>query len=515
MAKKTVFITGTSGSMGGFGLAELMKQRDKFDIVTLVRPSRKNKEAMLDMIGEPGIKIVWGDLTVYEDVLECVTGADYVVHPAAFIPPAADHDPDTAWKINVGSMENIVKAVKAQKDPDSVKVIGIGSVAETGDRLYPIHVGRCGDPLKPSVYDMYACSKIAAERVLAESGLKYWASCRQTYIAIPDTMSLMDPIMFHQPINTCIEFCTGQDAGRLCAAACQEDVPEEFWGKFYNVGGGEKARITFMGLMDGVFGLLGMGKATDIFERNWFTLRNFHCQWYEDSDRLEEMLHYRSQGFDEYLQTIWEGSPLYVKLPAYPGVKQIMALPIVKKALKKFMMEPQAAGGPDCTQYWINNNVEGRISSFYKSKEDWAKIPDWGVDMPKMDMDPKIPADSYTRLDHGYDESKGIEGLELKDLQGIAKFRGGELLSKKYTKGDIYTPLKWKCWQGHEFEATVNIIVRGGHFCPDCVPPKNGWNWDAEAKNNPFFAQVWYVNHDKDEANYYPPDCYKDTVGKK
>ena len=65
--------------------------------------------------------------------------------------------------------------------------------------------------------------------MVIESGLKYWVSCRQTYIAIPDTMSLMDPIMFHQPINTHIEFCTPFDAGRLLANACEDDVPEELY----------------------------------------------------------------------------------------------------------------------------------------------------------------------------------------------------------------------------------------------------------------------------------------------
>ncbi len=43
--KKRVFITGTSGSMGGAGLRKLMERRDRFDIVTLVRPSKKNKAA--------------------------------------------------------------------------------------------------------------------------------------------------------------------------------------------------------------------------------------------------------------------------------------------------------------------------------------------------------------------------------------------------------------------------------------------------------------------------------------
>ena len=170
MTKKTVFITGVTGSMGGAGLNELLRRRDRFDLVALVRPSAINKKKLRELLKEPGLRVVWGDLTCYEDVLASVTGADFVLHPAAMIAPAADHDPEAALAINVGSTKNILKAIKAQPDPDQIKLVNIGSVAMTGDRLYPIHVGRTGDPIKPSIYDAYACSKIDAEQLVAESG---------------------------------------------------------------------------------------------------------------------------------------------------------------------------------------------------------------------------------------------------------------------------------------------------------------------------------------------------------
>ncbi len=113
MSKKTVFITGVTGSMGGAGLQELMTRRERFNLVTLVRPSAENKTKMRDLTTEPGLRIVWGDLTNYDDVLECVTGADIVLHPAAMIAPAADHNPKAARAVNVGSTENIIRAIKA------------------------------------------------------------------------------------------------------------------------------------------------------------------------------------------------------------------------------------------------------------------------------------------------------------------------------------------------------------------------------------------------------------------
>ena len=490
MTTKTVFLTGTTGSMGGAALKHLLRE-GRHNVVTLVRPSNKNKEAMKVYDQESGLKIVWGDLTCYEDVLACVTDADIVLHPAAFIAPAADHDPETAWKINVGSAVNIVKAIKAQPDPDALKFVNVGTVAATGDRLPPIHWGRTGDPLKPSVFDMYACSKIEAERVVAESGLKHWVSCRQTYIATSKPQQ--DPIMFHQPINTCIELCTEHDAGLLLANACEDDIPQAFWRRFYNIGGGRACRVVFPDYLKASMGLFGIDYQK-VTERNWFATRNFHCQWFEDSDILNDILRFRTETLEDHLRHI-----------GGPGPGRELAGDEVYAHIKKKIMEPLASKTPDCTLYWINNNMDMRISAFFKSREDWAGIPPWDVEMPEdpWNVEP-------SRLDHGYDESKPVDELGLEDMQTAAQFRGGECLSKGMSSGDLFTKLAWKCAFGHEFEATPNIVLKGGHWCPECVPP--GWNFDEEAKKNPFFAQVWYPNHNRDEKNVYPADCWKDIL---
>ena len=94
-----------------------------------------------------------------------------------------------------------------------------GRVAEYGDRLPPVHVGRTGDPLIPSLFDHYAITKVRGELAVMQSRIKHRVSLRQTFIMIPDLFSLMDPIMFHQPINSFMENYHrqgfGQAAGKL------------------------------------------------------------------------------------------------------------------------------------------------------------------------------------------------------------------------------------------------------------------------------------------------------------
>ncbi|MBR5497788.1 MAG: NAD-dependent epimerase/dehydratase family protein, partial [Clostridia bacterium] len=199
MAKKTVFITGGTGTMGWAAFQELLKYPNDVNIRLLARKGPKNFKLLKPYLSYPNVKVVWGDLLDYESIQEGINGCDYVLHIGGMVSPAADYKPYTTLKTNVTAAEYIVKAVKEQPDPDAVKVCYIGTVAETGCRNAPIHWGRCGDPIKISIYDHYAISKTIAERIFAESGLKHWVVMRQSGILYPALLHNMEPIMYHVP----------------------------------------------------------------------------------------------------------------------------------------------------------------------------------------------------------------------------------------------------------------------------------------------------------------------------
>ena len=116
--KKRVFLTGATGVMGGATLNELLSRGDKFDVTVLVRDSKRNRQLMAKY-GDK-VRVVWGDLTHYEDVLKGATGADYVLHVGGMVSPAADYYPEKTLKVNVGSAENVVKAVLAQPNASEI-----------------------------------------------------------------------------------------------------------------------------------------------------------------------------------------------------------------------------------------------------------------------------------------------------------------------------------------------------------------------------------------------------------
>lgn len=149
MGKQRVFVTGATGGMGFASLKEMVKDLDKQDIVILARDSEKNRKLLAPYLSAEGLSIVWGDLTDYAAVVECVKGCDLILHIAAFVSPAADYHPKQAMAINYGSTRNLIKAIYELGQQERTRLVYIGTVAETGDRMPPIHWGRVGDPSSP------------------------------------------------------------------------------------------------------------------------------------------------------------------------------------------------------------------------------------------------------------------------------------------------------------------------------------------------------------------------------
>ena len=471
--KKRVFLTGATGTMGWAGLQELLKYPEQYEVTILARPSKKNKKKLKPLEGK--IHVVWGDLTRYEDVLKGVNGADYVLHVGGMVSPKADYYPEQTLRVNVKAAENVVQAVLAQPNSDEMYVVYIGSVAETSDRNEPLHWGRCGDPVFASAYDYYAVSKIAAECIFAESGLRYWVSLRQSGILYPAILKNFDPIMFHVPIRGVLEWATVEDSGRLLERVCRDTVPLDFWNRFYNISSGPQYRMSNYEFECRVLNAVHCPRPEKIFNANWFVLKNFHGQYYLDADVLENYLHFRANiPLDDYFQQMSDS------LPKIFGMAKIVPPAIMKLALRTLANKKKYG-----TQYWIKHHDEKRIRTYYGSLEQYQAIPDW------KDWDLSNPAgqDKAVHIDHGYDETKPMTDLTLADLQAAAAFRGGRLVSESYS-GDPMQPLTWECHQGHRFEASPKLILEGGHWCPECMSD----HWDGfhdVAKHNPFFAQVY------------------------
>lgn len=478
--------------MGLAALKELLKAAS-FEIITLVMDTKRDRKIIEPYLQEKNLKVYYGDLTNYADVLKCVAGVDIVLHCAALVSPLADRYPEAAMKINYGSTVNIIKAIKAQSDWEKIKLVYIGTVAQTGDRMPPIHWGRVGDPIKPSIHDYYAVSKVAAERAVIESGLKYWVSLRQTGIISKKMIEINDPIIFHNCLDNVLEYITDKDSGVLLRNICG-DLPEDFWCHIYNIGGGQDCRLSSYEMFKNLFELMRIKNLENVLDSKWFALRNFHGQYFLDSDKLNDYLNFRSLG-KEYLYELYRKKlgwllPVIRTINKIPAGEKISGR-IFKNRFKKILYKERG------TLNWLLNGKEEFIEPYFISKEKWAEIPSINEFKPFTDWDKVI------WIDHGYDENKEESELSIEDLEAAAEFRGGQLLSNRMEKGDWHTKLEWQCAFGHKFRASPRLILEGGHWCTVCEG--KSWNYHEIAKRSPFFAQVWYPLHDRNEpSREYP-----------
>ncbi|WP_062205059.1 NAD-dependent epimerase/dehydratase family protein [Demequina salsinemoris] len=469
-ARRRVLLTGATGN---WGRATLRAFRDVDDLyVRVLALTGAEEHAVLEEFADlPHLEIYKGDLTRLADVARAIDGVDVVLHVGGLVSPEADRYPARAHRINVGGMRNIIAAVAALPDPSAIAVVAVGSVAETGDRQVPHHWGRVGDPVRVSRFDHYGQTKVEAERLLVESGLPRWVWLRQTGIFHEGLLAVRDPIITHVPLGEVMEWVSDDDAARLLRGLTEPDVPDQVWGQVFNVGGGEGWRLTNWEFQTALAAAMGVKDVRAWYERNWFATRNFHGHWFTDSDCLEELVPFRQDVFQEVLHDAIADAPTQVrhagKVPPW----------VVKRAVMH-----RLAHAPRGTMHAVHHRRMAEVDAHFGSLDAWLRIGGWDT------FAPPNPSREPTLLDHGYDESRPPSTWTRDDLAGAAQFRGGELVTPLVRVGTPSARLRWRCAFGHEFDASPQLILAWGHWCPECVRDSASYAW--QATRNPFLAQV-------------------------
>ncbi len=466
---RTVFLTGGTGVWGRATLAEFARRDGQYRVIMLVRPGPSAGATIAAYRGQSWLTVLEGDFTDPAVVRAGVRDADVVLHVGAVVSPFADEHPQLAMRVNTVGIRNIVDAVLALPDPARVAVVGIGSVAEYGSRGPSVHWGRVGDPLRPSVFDGYAQSKVVAERLLIESGVPRWTWLRQTGILHDGIAATRDPIMTHAPLDGVLEWTSDEDSARLLVELCDPLVPDELWGAVWNIGGGAGWRLSNYEMIDRMVRSVGGPGIEAWYRRNWFALKNFHGLWFTDSDRLEGLVPHRQDTLDAAFARAGEaagrGARLGARLPAWL-IREVV--------MRRFVNSPRG------TMHAIRTGDEAAIEASFGSRETWAAIGGWSEYQPaRLSSTPAF-------LDHGYDTDLSDSTWDLGTLRGVAEFRGGRLDAEKM--GGVSVALPWVCGEGHRFMASPRLVLRSGHWCPDCLVDTNGY--ERQAERNRFLAQV-------------------------
>jgi cholest-5-ene-3beta,7alpha-diol 3beta-dehydrogenase len=285
-----ILLTGASGTIGREVLRRLVEtpnyevfvfDRKTLETVFFYRPYRSR------------IHLIYGDLSRKEDVLSLHEKFDVVIHLAAILPPVADRHPRLAEQINVVATNILINHLQSTS-PDTFFLYS-SCISVYGDRLRNPYI-TVQDPVSPCKNDVYSQSKADAESIVESSVLR-WSIFRVTAILKRHKIS---SLMFHMPLDTQIETCSPGNAAQAFVNAINHQ--DQMVGKKYNVGGGERCRITYRDFLNAVFKMAGLGTPT--FPPRAFAAQNYHCGYYADSDVLDAILHFRSDDLSACLEEI-------------------------------------------------------------------------------------------------------------------------------------------------------------------------------------------------------------------
>jgi nucleoside-diphosphate-sugar epimerase len=337
---QNILLTGASGTVG-IEVLQLLIERDTFHVIVFDKKTIRSTRLFAPYKNR--VNIIYGDICNERDIMRIPENIDTVIHLAAIIPPLAEENPLLTYNVNVNGTKGLLNGLE-KKSPNAFFLYS-SSVSVYGDRVSNPYI-TINDPINPSDRDLYGRSKIEAEDLIKNSKLN-WSVFRLAAIMKNHKIS---KLMFHMPLETQLEICSPKDTAKAFVEAIScEDVLK---GKVFNLGGGEKCRITYELFLQKSFNLFGLGKLN--FPVNTFAQRNFHCGILNDGDELENILHFRLDTLDSYFED--------TKKSISFGTKFLSTLfrTIIKRSLVK-KSEPLNAV--------ITNNKELLNHFFFKKKE--------------------------------------------------------------------------------------------------------------------------------------------------
>ncbi|MDY2727485.1 MAG: NAD(P)-dependent oxidoreductase [Candidatus Onthovivens sp.] len=492
-------ITGVTGNMGSAVLQEIVDLQFVDKIYLLIRSEKpkSKKISRICKVFSQKIEFIHGDMLNKKALEILVDCSDVIFDLAAVIPPNSDKNPKAAVECNELGAELLLKIIEKNK-PDLL-FIHTSTVAVYGNRSPAHPYVEIGDPLLPSVGDIYAISKMRAEYKIFESSLSKWVILRQTAMAHDNLMSgnLSDGLMFHTCFNSPLEWVTAKDSGLLfknILVSLKNGLLNErnFYKHVFNIGN-KANRITGFETINNGFSLMGAG-TKEFFKPYYNASRNFHGAWFRDSDKLNDLFNFQSESLDHFWLEFLNKNP-------YISLGKLCPKSIISKLVIDKLLDDD-----NSPNKWVKDNKVPLIKAYYKSIENFNSIPhDWDkfyLFCEDESYNKLKKNTNFARIDLGFDTSKDDRDIDIDDLKNVAYMHGGKLLTKDFLKGNVYAKVQWQNADGVIFEASPYTILRGGHWINESYF-KNIWEFNRLAKIDKIYNQIWFDTFDKSEDDIY------------
>ena len=275
---KPVLITGGAGSVGRQLAGMLLDDGVPVRIFDLPFMDFEGLE------GQKDVEIFKGDITDPEAVSKAVDGVRCVLHLAAILPPNSEKDRSFTFKVNVEGTQNILTSMKeVAKDATIVFTSSISTYGDTSREKDPVSVEH-----EQKAIDVYADSKIAGEKLVMSSGVKY-VILRIASIAVPAFIEPADPWPFMADQK--VEMVHRDDVADAIRNSVDADSAVN---KVFNIAGGDSWRHTGKKYVEDFFTF--MGAPIDL--ANYRETPGWN-HWY-DTEESQSILKYQNRSYEHY-----------------------------------------------------------------------------------------------------------------------------------------------------------------------------------------------------------------------
>jgi len=289
-----VLITGGLGNVGIEVVSLALKRGLNVFLLTSGSCRRSRKRLKLF---EGQVTYIYGSLTDPEKMREATAGMDYIIHLAAILPPMSEDDKARTYAVNLDGTKNLIDGIIA--GGSHAKMIFASSTTVMGPRhnmAPPALLTDCPNPI-----DHYTSSKVAAEKLLASSGIQY-ATLRLASVMMGiDGYNLrMVKLIFSFPLEGRNEIVTGEDtaAALLNSIDVFETDAQRINGQTFFIAGGKRngCQVTNRQFFTGMLNAVGIGMLPD----SRFTpgCDRYFMDWY-DTSKSQKMLNYQNHTLDD------------------------------------------------------------------------------------------------------------------------------------------------------------------------------------------------------------------------
>lgn len=494
----TISVTGITGNMGQAVLTALAPLREIAKLKLLAHNAKRMKKLLKKHKSlRDKTEVICGGLNNAESVKRLAENSDLIINMAAVIPPHSDQNPRAAVECNEKGVALLTSEIEKIKERQPA-LIHVSTVALYGSRSGGHPFARVGDPLLVSPLDVYSATKLRGEFCVLESSVARRAVLRQSAMLHPKMFAdnIHDGLMFHTVYDCPLEWTTDHDSGLLIRNIverfCRGDIPENFWGRCYNIAGGKANRQYGIQSFDDGFRYIG-GKTKDFFKPGYSATRNFHGVWYLDGDVLNDMFGFQTQTAAAFWQHFFANHALF-KLGR-----------IVPKSLIRQFVFKRLLRDKNSPAYWAKHGEDARIIAHFGSRENYDRLQKtaWqDISLPDV-YNIKNLSDNADPVYYGFDYSKPDGEITQTDLENVAAAHGGRLLST--FDGDMFRKVDWETQDGEKFSARPYTVLRAGHWI-NPIYREFVWDFDRLAKTDKIFASVWYDSHAADEDIVYSLD---------